>query len=199
LVTADSFSAELEDFLRDFGRRGVVVMRVGLTTKQKYRLKITKNMELTSLALALITAVGLLSSNTSRAADDSALTEPVKSVIDHYLKIQTELTKDSIKGIDEHANAIAKAVRGDDTKLLSPGVAKQAETLAQAQDLRAAREAFKPLSESLIKYLADNKAGVGTYHEAYCPMARASWLQTGTDIRNPYLGKEMPNCGELKN
>jgi len=130
---------------------------------------------------------------------DDALMEPVKSVLDHYLKIQGELAKDSIKGVDEHAAAIAKAVKGDDIKMLSPDVAKQADTLAQAKDLKAARAAFKPLSASLVKYLADNKAGVGTYHEAYCPMVKASWLQTGKAIKNPYMGKEMLSCGELKN
>lgn len=172
-------------------------MRIGSTTKIKNYATITINMKLTSLALAA--AAGLLFNTTVRAADDSALMEPVKSVLDHYLKIQTELTKDSIKGVDEQANAIAKAVKGDDMKMLSPDVAKQAETLVQAKDLKAAREAFKPLSKSLIKYLADNKAGVGTYHEAYCPMVKASWLQTGKEIKNPYMGKKMSDCGELKN
>jgi hypothetical protein len=131
--------------------------------------------------------------------NESALMEPVKSVLDHYLKIQAELTKDSIKSVDEHASAIAKAVKGDEMKMLSPDVAKQAEALAQAKDLKAAREAFKPLSESLIKYLADNKAGKGAYHEAYCPMVKASWLQTEKDIKNPYMGKGMLTCGVLKN
>lgn len=134
-----------------------------------------------------------------KKGDEAALMEPVKSVLDHYLMIQTELAKDSVKGLDEHANAIAKAVKGDDMKMLSPDVAKQAETLAKAKDLKAARTAFKPLSASLVKYLADNKAGKGTYHEAYCPMVKANWLQKGTDIKNPYMGKEMLDCGTLKN
>jgi hypothetical protein len=101
--------------------------------------------------------------------------------------------------VDEHANAIAKAVKGDEMKMLPPDIAKQADTLAQAKDLKAAREAFKPLSASLVKYLAENKAGQGTYHEAYCPMAKANWLQTGKAIKNPYMGKAMLTCGELKN
>src|SRR5579862_4122212 len=116
-------------------------------------------MKLTSLVLSFAAVIGLLSTNIVRAADKSALMEPVKSVLDHYLKIQAELTKDSIKGVDENANAIAKAVKGDDMKMLPADVARQAETLAQATNLKAAREAFKPLSNSLIKYLADNKAG----------------------------------------
>jgi hypothetical protein len=97
------------------------------------------------------------------------------------------------------ATAIAKAVTTDQMKMLPPDVAKQAGSLAKAKDLKAAREAFKPLSASLVKYLADNKAGQGTYHEAYCPMAKATWLQTGKAIKNPYMGKAMPSCGELKN
>ena len=132
-------------------------------------------------------------------AAEAALMEPVKSVYDHYLMIQTELAKDSVKGLDEHANAIVKSVKADDMKMLSPEVAKQAETLAKSKDLKSAREAFKPLSTSLIKYLADNKAGKGTYHEAYCPMVKASWLQTEKNITNPYMGKGMLTCGVFKN
>src|SRR5256885_14505983 len=107
---------------------------------------------------------------------DTALAEPVRSVLDHYLIIQKELAKDSMKGVDEHANSIAKVVRADESKILSPEVAKQAEAVAKAKDIKTARQAFKPLSASLVKYVADNKVAKGTYHEAYCPMARASWL-----------------------
>lgn len=151
------------------------------------------------LIVATLIAAPLAGFAEDKKTDESALMQPVKSVYDSYLKIQTELTKDSIKGVDESANAIAKAVRGDEMKMLSPDVATQAETLAKAKDLKAAREAFKPLSKSLIKYLADNKAGKGTYHEAYCPMVKASWLQTEKDIKNPFMGKSMLNCGEFKN
>ena len=29
-------------------------------------------------------------------------------------------------------------------------------------------------------------------------MIKASWLQKGTDIKNPYMGKGMLTCGEIK-
>ena len=161
-------------------------------------MKLLKNTAPLFLALA-VAALPLTAISAEDKKADDALMEPVKSVLDHYLKIQGELAKDSIKGVDEHAAAIAKAVKGDDMKMLSPDVAKQADALAQAKDLKAARTAFKPLSASLVKYLADNKAGKGTYHEAYCPMVKASWLQTGKAIKNPYMGKQMLSCGELKN
>ena len=102
--------------------------------------------------------------------------------------------------MSEHANAIATAVKDGEAKGLSPEVAKQAEAVAKAKDIKSARQAFKPLSNSLISpILADNKAGKGVYHEAYCPMAKAGWLQTEKEVRNPYYGKSMLDCGDLKN
>ncbi|HEY5298904.1 MAG TPA: DUF3347 domain-containing protein [Verrucomicrobiae bacterium] len=133
-----------------------------------------------------------------RAADNPALMEPMKSVYDHYLKIQTDLASDSLKGVADEANAIAKAVQGDSMKMLPTVVGAEAESLAKASDLKSARAAFKPLSDSLIKYLADHHAK-NSYVEVYCPMAKASWLQADKNINNPYLGKEMPGCGEIKN
>ena len=156
-----------------------------------------KNTARLFLALAVIAAPIAAISADDKKVDP--LMEPVKSVFDHYLAIQKELTKDSMKGVNEHAAAIAKAVKVDDMKMLPTEVAQQAETLAVAKDIKKAREAFKPLSASLVKYLADHKAGKGVYHEAYCPMAKASWLQTEKEVRNPYYGKSMLDCGELKN
>jgi len=153
----------------------------------------------TRLVLALAVIAPPLATFSAEEKKMDALMEPVKSVYDHYLAIQKELARDSIKGVDEHATAISKAVKADEMKMFSPDVAKQAEALAKAKDLKAAREADKPLSASLIKYLADNKAGEGVYHEAYCPMAKASWLQTEKEVRNPYYGKSMLDCGTLKN
>lgn len=155
-------------------------------------------MKLTTLALTFTAALGLLFTHPLRAVDEPVLMQPVKSILDQYLAIQGDLANDSIIGLDEHANAIAKAVTGDEMKMLAVSVAKQAELLAKAKDLRTARQAFVPLSNSLIKYLADHKAGAGTYHVVYCSMVNAYWLQTAKDIKNPYMGKQMLTCGQFK-
>lgn len=137
---------------------------------------------------------------TTRApsASDNSLKEPVKSVMDHYLKIQAALADDSTKGISTNAVAISQAVKADSAKTLPSEVASAADALAQAKDLPAVRENFKDLSQALIKYLSDKKVQTGAFDEAFCPMANASWLQTNKDIANPYLGHSMPGCGEIK-
>lgn len=169
-----------------------------INTNKKRETIQTTNMKIKIVATMLLAAAGLLFTPALRAGDNAALMEPAKSVLDHYLKIQAALAGDSLTGVSADADAIAKAVQGDSMKMLPGTVASEAESLAKASNLESARSAFKPLSNSLIKYLADNKVPAGTYHQAYCSMARASWLQSGTDIKNPYLGKAMLTCGVLK-
>jgi len=156
-------------------------------------------MKINNVSFVLAAAAALLlNTPVVKASDDMAMMEPVKSVYDQYLKIQAELAQDSMKGISDQAKAIAEAVKGDKMKMLPTDVATEAESLAKAKDLATARESFKALSDSLIKYLTDNKVHSGTYTQVYCPMANANWLQSGKDVSNPYLGKSMPTCGEIK-
>lgn len=149
------------------------------------------------------TAALLIFTGTAAAAEHSmaspALMEPVKTVLDHYLKVGAALAKDSFAGVSEPAKAMVQAIRGDSMQMLPPQVVKHAQALAQAADLAGARAAFKPLSESLIKYLTDHKVPPGTFHEVYCPMAKASWLQADRTVRNPYLGAAMSTCGQVRN
>lgn len=131
-------------------------------------------------------------------APGGPLREPVKSVLDHYFKIQAALAEDSTNGISTNAVAISSAVKQDKNKMLPLDVADQADGLAKAADLAGAREAFKDLSQSLINYMADKNVETGRYDEIFCPMAGAYWLQTNRDIVNPYVGNSMPGCGEKK-
>ena len=134
----------------------------------------------------------------TRTEPAPALPKPVQAVFDSYLKIQTALAQDSIQGVSANASAIAKSVQGDNSKTLPADVAQQAAALAKASDIKAAREAFKPLSDSLIKYLTANKAHRGHYVQVFCSMANARWLQTGAVVNNPYFGKSMQRCGKIE-
>lgn len=122
----------------------------------------------------------------------------VQAAFDSYIQAQEFLAQDSFNKFHEAAADLSKAVKSGNNKNFSPKTIAQVEALAQAKDLESARASFKALSESLIAYVKDQKVPAGTYYEAYCPMAKASWLQTGTTIMNPYMGKSMEHCGQLK-
>jgi len=126
-----------------------------------------------------------------------ALSQPVTAVLEQYLKIESALAKDSIDGVAEAATAIGK-LASEHGQELPATLAGQAETLAKAKDLAVARAAFKPLSATLVQHLAQAKAQTGRYHEVYCDMAKANWLQDNKTVANPYYGSGMLRCGEVK-
>jgi len=128
----------------------------------------------------------------------TALPHALKPAFDAYIDVQKSLANDSFSDAQRAAAVLAKAVAADSDDLLPAKISQQVAALTKAADLEAARAAFKPLSESLIQYLKDQKISPGAYREAYCGMAKASWLQTDTTISNPYMGKEMPRCGQFK-
>ncbi|HEX3702883.1 MAG TPA: DUF3347 domain-containing protein [Vicinamibacterales bacterium] len=120
-----------------------------------------------------------------------------RSIIDPYLKIQAALVEDSTDGIRQNAGDIATAA----TALGAPAmkIDTAAVQLAAAGELADAREKFGTLSEAIDTYMKgfNLKAPEGV-SVAYCPMAEKPWLQQGTVIANPYYGKSMPTCGELR-
>ena len=92
-----------------------------------------------------------------------ALKEPVKSVLNHYLKILSALANDSIDSVGSNASAIGSAIRGDSMKMLSPEMAAQADALAKAKDLASARTAIQATQQ-----VADPLLGQSQNHERIC-------------------------------
>ncbi len=66
--------------------------------------------------------------------------------------------------------------------------------LSKSKSLDEARAAFGKLSSKAVKLAA----GQNGYYVAHCPMKNKDWVQTSTTIANPYGGKEMVSCGEIK-
>ncbi len=136
---------------------------------------------------------------TQPGAVASKLPQPAATVFEKYSKVQTALANDSLQGVAENALAIAQAVKGDPLNTFRAAVAEQAESLAKAADLAAARDAFKALSQALIEYSSENPQVAGLYRQVHCSMANADWLQTDSVVNNPYLGKAMAQCGAFVN
>jgi hypothetical protein len=70
------------------------------------------------------------------------------------------------------------------------------------KDIEKKRESFEMISGVFYDLMrAVRPAGVTAYYQ-YCPMAfndkGAYWLSNADSIRNPYFGKKMLTCGEVK-
>src|SRR6266566_1834768 len=108
----------------------------------------------------------------------ATLTDQDKQFLTAYGKVHDALVADDLAG--------AKKAGAD----LGPDGAD----LSKSKSLDDARAAFGKLSDKAVKAAA----GQSGYYIAHCPMKNKDWVQTSTTIANPYGGKEMIGCGEIK-
>ncbi len=131
-----------------------------------------------------------------------------------YLELQRALVASDLEKAKTAANSVAVALAKVDMNLLDEEahlewmnqlapIRGSADLIASAKDIELARVAFSTLSQTLIRAahvfaLAPEKSLV----HAHCPMAfdnkGGDWLQLGDEIRNPYFGDKMLNCGDVK-
>jgi Protein of unknown function (DUF3347) len=60
------------------------------------------------------------------------------------------------------------------------------------------REHFAKLSNNMYALVFKFKANETEAYLQYCPMKKASWLSDKKDVRNPYYGSKMLDCGSVK-
>ena len=130
---------------------------------------------LKTLAVLVISLPLLLGAPTLHAAN---LADKEKQFLSAYEKAHTALAADNLEG----------------AKAAAPELGDAGASLGKSASLKDARAAFEKLSEK-AKQLA---AGQPDYHVFHCPMLKKDWVQTSTTIANPYAGKEMLTCGEIK-
>ena len=92
---------------------------------------------------------------------------------------------------------VRAALAADDlaaAKISASDLREEGAALAKSNSLKEARAAFETLSDK-AKQLAAGQSG---YFVVSCPMLKKDWVQTSDKIANPYYGREMATCGEIK-
>jgi hypothetical protein len=120
----------------------------------------------------------------THAAEDQSALLPL------YEKVAAALVADNLPA----AKVAVEKLASEAVRLHHAGIASSAPAVAKADDLAGAREAFKTLSVEVVA-LAKHTKG---YFILTCPMAQADWVQSTRAVANPYLGKDMLTCGEVK-
>ncbi len=130
-----------------------------------------------------------------------------------YFEMQKALFKDDVKAALTAAKALGEAVGKVDMKRFGEehmfwmGIAKKlgdaVAALPKDPDLEAVRKAFLPISSAMIELEKKfGHTGKKLHFLMFCPMANdgdgAHWLQDFEDLRNPYYGSEMLECGETQ-
>jgi multidrug efflux pump subunit AcrA (membrane-fusion protein) len=131
---------------------------------------------------------------------DSRSVVDTRGFAEAYLKLATAFAADkaddtALGELTSQADGLAKAA---ETRLRDTGreLSTALQTL-KGKDLKEQRRLFKNVSTLSIALLKDSPPrdlALSTFH---CPMAKADWLGVGKEVRNPYYGSEMLECGSV--
>lgn len=136
----------------------------------------------------------------------------LKQVVSEYLDLKDALVEDSDpEEVSKLAESFLEQLGNIDMSLLKEKphdhwmelhekLNQGAEQIAGLNELNTQRKAFFLLSEVLVESVREFSIDGILYYQ-FCPMAfngeGAYWLSEEKEISNPYLGEEMPACGEV--
>ncbi len=148
---------------------------------------------------------------------DSVGTARVGDLLTSYYGVKNALVKDNadqLKAASADLNKKAaefKTFMAKDT-MVSAAIAANLDTIISFTDtigklepkgyVEKGRISFEKISDNMYALLQKVELkNAGVYH-TYCPMAfndkGAFWLSEEAEIKNPYFGKKMLECGEVK-
>ena len=137
----------------------------------------------------------------------------VNDVIAGYLELKNALANDNANGASSAAGRInttiatvdGSAFSADQKKVyddVKDDIIEHADHIASnGSNIAHQREHFDMLSQDIIDLVKATGTGQTLYRD-FCPMYNnkkgAPWLSETKEIKNPYYGKEMSKCGEVK-
>ncbi|CAN5149888.1 hypothetical protein BH20BAC1_BH20BAC1_28980 [soil metagenome] len=148
-------------------------------------------------------------------ADHTGMMEnaSMNPVMNAYFQVKNALANDDAKEAAVAGNEVATAITNVDVtgfntaqkkmyEEVKPEIKDHAEHISSNGDeIAHQREHFETMSKDLYDLVKVSGTSQTMYY-THCPMYNnnkgASWLSEVKEIRNPYLGKKMPDCGTIK-
>lgn len=147
-------------------------------------------------------------------ADHTGMMEnsSMNTVMNAYFEVKNALANDDAKAAATAGNDVASAITNVDVAGFNAEQKKMYEEVktdikehgehigTNGDKIAHQREHFETLSKDLYDLVKVSGTSQTMYY-THCPMYNnnkgANWLSEVKEIRNPYLGKKMPDCGTV--
>ncbi|NOT90749.1 DUF3347 domain-containing protein [Ferruginibacter sp.] len=163
------------------------------------------------------TSMAMHQQTTDTTSSQSVATNPAfpaKEIIAGYLQLKNALAKDNSQDAAAAGNAMVATLAKVDMKTIpeqqmksymdvADDIKEHAEHIgANGGKIEHQREHFIMMSKDIADLVKTFGNGGQTLYKDFCPMANdgkgAIWLSEVKEIKNPYLGSKMPDCGTVK-
>jgi|GEM_PF-1573669 len=133
-------------------------------------------------------------------AEQRPSTNPTRLMLVSYERMVNALANDDLRTAQQNARTFAAVCQvvceSPDVGAKMKECGKHLQAFINEKEISKARDHFKLISAAVIE-MAGKEEG---YVVMTCPMAgeNADWVQSNTEVRNPYHGQKMLRCGAIK-
>lgn len=153
------------------------------------------------------------SEETPAGGISSDVSAAIHNITNIYFRLKDALVGDNVGGAKEQAAALQNTVAETDMALFtgeqhtqwmkySNAITGAAKGIVSADKMEDVRNHFITLSDEVIALAKYFDSNTEPFYVLHCPMANsnkgADWLSREREIKNPYFGKKMLSCGEVK-
>lgn len=140
---------------------------------------------------------------------DANLRKQVASTLTKYLTLKDALVGSDAEAASKASNELFTSLNAvDATKMtadqktlwgkIGEDLKEDAEHIHKNKEIGHQRAHFAKLSNNMYALIVKFKANNEETYYHYCPMKKASWLSLSKEVKNPYYGSKMLNCGSVK-
>lgn len=127
----------------------------------------------------------------------SAFAQNTNTLLTNYYSVKNALVNSNAKVASEAIMDLQKAINTEKDFKQKAVLNKAVDKLAEAKGLEKQRAVFNEVSTTLWQIVKSaDKLNALVYYQ-YCPMKKAYWLSNEKEIKNPYYGSAMLNCGRV--
>lgn len=137
-----------------------------------------------------ITIIMLLS-----AGFQLSLAQDHSTAIVQYLEMKDALIKENAVEAARNARLLSQTLQAADPFQDRKKAVQVLADLSETKDIAKQRKALSVVSPMIWNYLKDHHHSGQTLYYQYCPMKKAYWISREPEIKNPYYGQKMLNCG----
>ena len=154
-------------------------------------------------------SIGIFAEGSRFIEKDTASESSLEQLLPLYYSIKDALVNSDASLAASKAGEFVISVKKIDSKNLSGSEQKtytslqdkltaDAKNISQDKDIAKQRIFFASLSDNIYSLAKKVKLSAQPIYRDYCPMKKKYWLSRESAIKNPYFGKAMPTCGEVK-
>jgi len=127
----------------------------------------------------------------------SVFAQNTNQLLSNYINIKNALINSHTKSASEAIAILHKNIIKENSFAQNKDLKKAVSELAEANNIEKQRNAFSDVSNIIWKLVKKTESLTQDVYYQYCPMKKAYWLSTEKEIKNPYYGSAMLNCGKV--